>query len=121
MPGIFLIDEAKRKKFALWGVIISLMFLHVWASALVLSVLISDKEHLDGHAVESMYSSIMTAIMINLLLLISDKAVDFLLNRFSGGGNNIIPSAVTETLTHTISTDSPKDGKNDMDSVTKTL
>lgn len=110
MPGIFLIDEAKRKKFALWGVIISLMFLHVWASALVLSVLISDKQHLDGHAIESMYSSIMTAIMINLLLLISDKAVDFLLNRFSGGVNNMpISSAVTETVTHTISTDTPKD------------
>lgn len=99
--GFFLMDEARRKKYALWGIVINLMFLHAWASILIFCVAGTKKVEMDGETIRLMFSSIMTAIGVSLLVLVSDKAIDFLINKFSG--SPVVPPAqVTETLTRTV-------------------
>lgn len=100
--GIFLIDESKRKKFALWGIIVNLMFLHVWASLLIAKVLFSPT--LDMHTASTMqawFTSIMTAISVSLLILISDKAIDWVIAKFSPSAG-APPAQVTETFSRTV-------------------
>lgn len=100
--GIFLIDEAKRKKFALWGIIVNLMFLHIWASLLIVKVLFAPT--LDANTASTMqawFTSIMTAISVSLLILISDKAIDWVIAKFSPSAGTP-PAQVTETITRTV-------------------
>lgn len=99
--GLFLIDETRRKKFALWGIIINLMFLHVWASILIARAAFGNKKTIDGETIQLMFSSIMTAIGVSLFVLISDKAIDFIIHKF-GGSPTAPPQQVTETVTRTV-------------------
>lgn len=99
--GLFLIDEAKRKKLALWGIVVNLMFLHIWASVLIVKVLLApDIDINTASTLQAWFTSIMTAISISLLILISDKAIDFVISKFSGPAP-AQPMQVTETVTRT--------------------
>lgn len=99
-----LIDETKRKKYAWRALVTTLICLHVWATVLIFCVAGAKKTEMDGETIRLMFSSIQTAILINLLLLISDKAIDFVLARFGAGGagNSMQPVQITETVQKTI-------------------
>jgi hypothetical protein len=98
---LFLMDEAKRKRFALWGIVVNLMFLHAWASVLIVTATVGAKKEMDGETIRVMFSSVMTGIGVSLLVLISDKFVEFIIAKFAGSAVPQ-PSVVSETVTRTI-------------------
>lgn len=99
--NVNLLDDQRRKRFALWGLVVNLIFLHAWATGLVLAGLFGK----DNKTIQLMFDSVMTGIGISLLLLISDKAVDFVISRFVPGGAPQV--AVTETVTRTVTPNPP--------------
>lgn len=109
---LFLGDEATRKKLAMSAICMTLVFLHIWATVLVVAAARSTKDTMDGETIRLMFSSIVWGIGFALAVLISDKVVDMLVAKF--GGIAFPPAAtVTETATRTItSVKDPKEKPN---------
>lgn len=97
MASDYLIDNAQRKKFALIAILTTLVFLHIWASVLIVAASIYGRKDMDGETIRVMFSSVTTGIGICLLILISDKFLDFVISRFTGAVS--LPQTIEKTTT----------------------
>lgn len=95
--GELYIDNAKRKRIVTFWIPVCLGFLHVWASCLVASAVFSERSRLAEDTVSSMFSSCTWGIGFLILLLISDKAVEFIITKFLGNAPAIVEKTTTET------------------------
>ena len=98
--GIF-IDDAKRKKIVMFWIPFCLTFLHIWATALVIAAAYGTKTDMDGETIRTMFSSCTTGIGILIALLISDKTLEFVFTRITGGPLPATAGVVEKTTTET--------------------
>jgi FtsH-binding integral membrane protein len=95
------IDDADRKRLATKWLSITLWALHVWASVLVIAVLVNRR---NAETIGTMFSTVTFGIGATLAILLLDRAADAILAKFAVP----TPSApVTETITRTISPGTP--------------
>lgn len=92
MAESLFIDNAKRKRIVTFWIPVCLGFLHVWATILVISALWRDTE-----TIRVMFSSCTWGIGALVLLLISDKALEFIITRITGASPQ--PQVIEKTTT----------------------
>jgi hypothetical protein len=102
MPSLY-IDNDKRKRIVTFWIPVCLVFLHVWASVCIGIIAWPNMPQIN---VEYAYKSFKTCnwgIWGLILLLISDKAVEYFISRI-GGALPPVPQVVEKTTTETIKT-----------------
>lgn len=85
------LDNHSRKVILLKWIPRCLFFLHIWATTLVVSASFFDK---DNETIMSMFDACSWGIAGLVLLLISDRALEFIITRFTG-----TPQVVEKTVT----------------------
>lgn len=103
MSETLFIDNAKRKKWGLTVLLSTIGFLHFSALIILIALIRSDKNYTDTAALAAAFSTVMFGIAGTIILLLSDKALDFWLNRLSIVGTPA-PASVTETVTRKVET-----------------
>jgi len=94
MADVYL-DNTKRKKIVMFWIPVCLLFLHVWATAFVVAVTVFDRKN---ENIADMFSSCGWGISMLILLLVSDKALEFLISRVAGvAAGQVIEKTTTET------------------------
>lgn len=97
MPETYL-DNAQRKKIVMWWIPVCLTVLHVWASILLIATCFG-KQAMDGESIRVMFSSCVTGIGCLIVLLISDKALEFVISRLTG--SSPVAQTIEKTTTET--------------------
>lgn len=95
MPEFF-IDNATRKRIVTFWIPVCLFFLHAWASALVIAVVALDRHN---DTIEKMFFHSAWGIAALILLLISDKALEFAIERASNVAGAAVGKVVEKTIT----------------------
>jgi hypothetical protein len=104
------IDTALRKRYAFKVLISTIVFLHIISFILVIALIRADKAVTDTQALAAMFSTSMFGIGATIFLLISNKAVDALLNKL-GANQMPVPGKLVESTTKTTEITSPDKGK----------
>lgn len=103
--GLYM-NVADRKRIATKWVVITLWGLHIWASIMVLAVVLGDRP---SKMLADMFSTVCFGIGATLAILLLDRAADILLSRFALPVPP--PAEVKETLTHTVRTTPAPEGE----------
>lgn len=105
------IDNAARKRIVTFWVPVCLTVLHIWATILVVAACFFTKATTDGETIRVMFSSCVTGIGCLVLLLISDKALEFVITKVTGG---VTPQVIEKTTMEKTTVSTP-DGKDKTD------
>src|SRR4051794_21288664 len=70
------LDDVKRKKAALWALLANLACLHIWFSIMIWAVVTKKSADYDTGTMKIMITAVIGSMGINVLLLISNDALN---------------------------------------------
>lgn len=106
------IDNAARKRIVTFWIPVCLGFLHAWNTMLVFAICFGKKAEMDGETIRAMFSSSVTGVGFLILLLISDKALEYIIARLTGasvtsGGQTVKTTTTQETTVIPVANSTP--------------